>query len=150
MAVVAGLIRARRNKTGPALPAVRALPARVVADLHCAARRTPAARRDRDAATYPDVARTRAATRLVGETCSWLNPIPRRPLPAAVSVWGPRPGNDDRAGPRDTPRPASANCANARRCWDVAHTRFRNWVDAWEAPAAALRFGRMRRIELMR
>ena len=62
-----------------------------------AARRTPAACRDRDAATYPDVARTRAATRLVGETCSWLNPIPGRPLPAAVSVWGSRPGNDDRA-----------------------------------------------------
>ena len=39
----------------------------VVAHLHCAARRTPAARRDRDAATYPDVARTRAATRLVGD-----------------------------------------------------------------------------------
>jgi hypothetical protein len=36
MAVVAGLIRARRNKTGPALPAARALPARVVADLLCA------------------------------------------------------------------------------------------------------------------
>jgi hypothetical protein len=86
MAVVAGLIRARRNKTGPALPAARALPARVVADLLCAARRTPAARRDRDAATYPDVARTRAATRLVGETCSWLNPVRGRPLPAAVSV----------------------------------------------------------------
>ena len=67
MAVVAGLIRARRNKTGPALPAARALPARVVADLLCAARRTPAARRDRDAATYPDVARTRAATRLGGD-----------------------------------------------------------------------------------
>jgi len=32
MAVVAGLIRARRNKTGPALPAARALPVRVVAD----------------------------------------------------------------------------------------------------------------------
>ncbi len=62
-----------------------------------AARRTPAACRDRDAATYPDVARTRAATRLVGETCSWLNPIPGRPLPAAVFVWGSRPGNDDRA-----------------------------------------------------
>lgn len=25
---------------------------------------------------------------------------------------------------RDTPCPASANCANARRCWDVARTRF--------------------------
>lgn len=35
--------------------------------------------------------------RLVGETCSWLNPIPGCPLPAAVSVWGPRRGNDDRA-----------------------------------------------------
>jgi hypothetical protein len=53
MAVVAGLIRARRNKTGPALPAARALPAR-----------------------------------LVGETCSGLNPIPERPLPAAIRRSG--------------------------------------------------------------
>jgi hypothetical protein len=42
-------------------------------------------------------ARGTRARDLVGETCSWLNPIPGRPLPAAVSGWGPRPGNDDRA-----------------------------------------------------
>jgi hypothetical protein len=124
MAVVAGLIRARRNKTGPALPAARALPPRVVADLLCAARRIPKARRDRDAATYADVARTRAATQVVRETCSWLNPIPGRPLPAAVSVWAPVPGTMTWRPLRDIPRPASANCPNPRRCWDVARTRF--------------------------
>jgi hypothetical protein len=40
MAVVAGLIRARKNKTDPPLPAARALPARVVADLLYAERWT--------------------------------------------------------------------------------------------------------------
>jgi hypothetical protein len=42
---------------------VRSISVATPTSLLSAARRTPAARRDRDAATYPDVARTRAATR---------------------------------------------------------------------------------------
>ena len=106
----------RRPSPRPGLRLPRVCRTASATPLRCAARRTPAARRDRDAATYPDVARTRAATRLVGETCSWLNPIPGRPLPAAVSVWGPRPGNDDRAALKRHP---SSRQRKLRECAPV-------------------------------
>src|ERR1039458_8949413 len=103
----------RRPSPRPGLQLPRVCRTASATPLRCAARRTPAACRDRDAATYPDVARTRAATRLVGETCSWLNPIPGRPLPAAVSVWGSRPGNDDRAALK---RPPLSRQRKLREC----------------------------------
>jgi hypothetical protein len=43
------------------------------------------------------------------------------------SYGAPVPGTMTGRPLRDTPCPASANCANARWCWDVARTRFRFW-----------------------
>jgi hypothetical protein len=71
MAVVAGLIRARRNKTGPALPAARALPARVVADLLCA--------------------EARNATTSTSQRSSMRPVLPRRPNPASSKAAAPPP-----------------------------------------------------------
>src|ERR1039458_457803 len=113
----------RRPSPRPGLRLPRVCRTASATPLRCAAGGGPAARPGwppprptARAATYPDVARTRAATRLVGETCSWLNPIPGRPLPAAVSVWGPRPGNDDRAALKRHP---SSRQRKLRECAPV-------------------------------